>query len=161
MRFCKLMGLALLLSLGGCGGEQGGSGAEPSKPLLTAATLGEQTLRSNDEWLAMAPYATADMKKGEQQAMLCMACHSLQSGGATMIGPNLYGFFGSKVASREDFSYTAALNEADFYWTPRALDAWLEQPAKFLPGNMMSFPGVRKQQDRDNLIAYLLEVTGE
>ena len=161
MRFGNLKVLTLLLLLGGCGGEQGGSGAEPAKPLLTAATLGEQTVRSNDEWLAMAPYATADAKRGEQQAMLCMACHSLQSGGATMIGPNLYGFFGSKAWYRKDFSYTAAFNEADFYWTPRALDAWLEHPAKFLPGNMMSFPGIRKQQDRDDLIAYLLEVTGE
>ncbi len=161
MRFCKMMGLALLLAVGGCGGGSDDAGAEPARVLLTAATLGEQTVLSNAEWLAMPPYQNADPKRGEQQAMLCMACHSLGAGGNSMIGPNLYGFFGSKVASRANFSYTAALNEADFYWTPRALDAWLEQPAKFLPGNMMSFPGVREQQDRDDLIAYLLEVTAE
>lgn len=160
MRFCKVVGLALLLILGGCGGGTEDAGAQRAQ-LLTAATLGEQTLLGNSEWLALPPYADADPERGEQQAMLCMACHSLGAGGKTMIGPNLYGFFGSKVGSRADFSYTAALNEADFYWTPRALDAWLEQPAKFLPGNMMSFPGVREQQDRDDLIAYLLEVTAE
>ena len=161
MRFYKLAGLTLLLSFGGCGGNADDPGAAPAKPLLTAATLGEQTVLSNAEWLAMSPYADADTKRGQQQAMLCMACHTLDAGGQTMIGPNLYGFFGSKAGSRTDFSYTAAFNEADFYWTPRALDAWLEQPAKFLPGNMMSFPGVRAQQDRNDLIAYLLDVTAE
>jgi cytochrome c len=51
------------------------------------------------------------------------------------------------------------LANAEFTWTPRALDAWLAQPARFLPGNLMSFPGVRDPAARDDLIAYLLKVT--
>ena len=76
-----------------------------------------------------------------------------------MIGPNLFGFFGKPAGSVAGYSYSAALQEADFRWTPRALDAWLLQPARFLPGNRMSFPGVSRASDRADLIAYLLEAT--
>ncbi len=76
-----------------------------------------------------------------------------------MIGPALYGFFGTEVGSRSGFEYSAVMRNADFVWTPEALNAWLAQPGRFLPGNRMTFAGVLRQEDRDNLIAYLLEVT--
>ena len=76
-----------------------------------------------------------------------------------MVGPNLYGFFGKPAASVEGFTYSTALADAEFRWTPRALDAWLLQPAKFLPGNRMVYPGIASQSDRVDLIAYLLRVT--
>jgi cytochrome c len=76
-----------------------------------------------------------------------------------MIGPNLYGFFGRPAGSAERYTYSAALQEAEFSWTPRALDAWLARPARFLPGNRMSFPGVSSASDRADMIAYLLEAT--
>ena len=76
-----------------------------------------------------------------------------------MVGPALHGFFGTRVGSRDGFQYSAVMRNADFVWTPRAMDAWLAQPGRFLPGNRMTFAGVLKQQDRDDLIAYLLEVT--
>lgn len=153
-----------LILLAGCGGEspQGStdSGAdEPSEPLPTAATLGEQTVLSSAEFLAMAPYVEADRQRGRRQAQVCRACHSFEAGGANMIGPNLHGFFGQPVGNREGFDYSEAILDADFTWTPRALDAWLAQPSSFLPGNRMTFAGVNRQADRDALIAYLLEAT--
>ncbi len=78
-----------------------------------------------------------------------------------MIGPALHGFFGTEAGSREDFEYSAVLAQADFVWTPRALDAWLVQPGRFLPGNRMTFAGVFRESDRNDLIAYLLQVTSE
>jgi cytochrome c len=77
-----------------------------------------------------------------------------------MVGPNLHSFFGQPAASVEGFSYSAALANAGFRWTPRALDAWLLQPSRFLPGNRMVYPGITSQSDRVDLIAYLLKVTG-
>ena len=148
-----------LLLLGGCGGGSGNGPEEPGEPPLTAATLGEQTVLSPAEYLSAAPYAEADRQRGQRQAQLCRACHSLEEGGANMIGPNLHGFFGEPIGSREGFDYSEAIREADFVWTPRALDAWLAQPATFLPGNRMTFAGVNRQADRDALIAYLLEAT--
>ena len=155
-------GLATLLMLclgAGCGGDPGSSGDTGAAP-LTAATLGAQTVLTPAEYLAVEPFATADRDNGKRQAQICRACHSFEAGGANTIGPNLHGFFGKSVGSVAGFSYSAAVAEADFVWTPRALDAWLIQPARFLPGNRMIFAGVADEQDRADLIAYLLDATG-
>ena len=126
---------------------------------MTAATLGEQNVLTAAEYLETGPYANADPSKGERLAMLCKACHSLEKGGPNRIGPALYGFIGTEAGTREGYEYSAVMRSADFVWTPAALDAWLVQPGRFLPGNRMTFAGVPDRQDRANLIAYLLEVT--
>jgi cytochrome c len=56
----------------------------------------------------------------------------------------------------EDFTYSKALQEADFEWTPEQVDAWLQDPRGFLKGNRMSFSGVRKEKDRLAVVAYLM-----
>ncbi len=76
-----------------------------------------------------------------------------------MIGPALFEVFGRTVGEQAGFDYSPVMRNANFVWTPRALDAWLAQPGRFLPGNRMSFAGVFRQQDRDDLIAYLLVAT--
>lgn len=133
-------------------------GAE-KKTILTAATLGEQSVLSATEYLAAAPYVDADMQRGEQLAQICRACHVFGEGGANMLGPSLHGIFGTRAGSREGFEYSQALRNASFVWTPRALDAWLVQPGRFLPGNRMVFAGVSGASDRRDLIGYLLRAT--
>lgn len=163
-RDVQTRGAMLLLAstaLAACGGGTSDDPALPKEPELTAATLGEQNVLAPAQWLATEPYAAADRDAGERQARVCLACHSIAEGGANMIGPNLYGFFGRKAGAVEAFDYSSAIEETDFVWTPRALDAWLRQPARFMPGNRMTYPGVPKKQDRDNLIAYLLTVTSD
>jgi len=151
---------AIILSFTGCGGETGKSETETSTaPPLTAATLGEQAVLSVSEYLSAAPYASADQSYGAKLAQMCRACHSFDKGGSNMIGPALYGFFGADAGSREGFEYSPVLRDAEFVWTPRALDAWLAQPGRFLPGNRMTFAGVSRQTERDALVAYLLAVT--
>ncbi len=155
-----LAAAAVLALLSGCG-DTSEEGGEQSSPLLTAATLGEQQLLSAAEYLSQAPYSDADQSNGARQAQICRACHSLEAGGVHMIGPALHGFFGTDAGSREGFEYSSVLAEAGFVWTPRALDAWLVQPGRFLPGNRMVFAGVLRESDRNDLIAYLLQVTSE
>ena len=128
---------------------------------LTAATLGKQTVLSAVEYLATPEFAGADVENGARQALLCRACHSMEEGGANMIGPRLFGFFGNRIGTVEDFVYSKAVMDADFVWTPRALDAWLVQPGQFLPGNRMTFAGVADADKRVDLIAYLLTVTDD
>ncbi len=155
-----LAAAATLALLGGCG-DTSDDGGQQAPPALTAATLGEQKLLSAAEYLSNPPYAEADQSNGARQAQICRACHSLDAGGVNMIGPALHGFFGTRAGSREGFEYSPVLAEADFAWTPRALDAWLAQPGRFLPGNRMTFAGVLREGDRNDLIAYLLKVTSE
>jgi cytochrome c len=157
-----LLAAALLVTLvAGCGkkdSDESGAGSTAA-PFPTAATLGDQVVLTAAEYLATEPYASANRSRGERQAMLCKACHSLTKGGQNMIGPALYGFIGTRVGAREGFEYSAVMRNADFVWTPAALDAWLAQPGRFLPGNRMTFAGVPDQKDRADLIAYLIEAT--
>lgn len=156
----RTLPLAMTILLVSCGTDTlDAASNEEELPGLTAATLGEQQVLPNLEYLAQEPYASANRKKGEQQAQICRACHSLDEGGRNMIGPNLYGFFGKDVGSVAGFVYSSAVQNASFVWTPTALDAWLAQPGKFLPGNRMTFAGVPDKTNRDALIAYLLEAT--
>lgn len=127
---------------------------------LTAATLGQQTILPASGYLESAAYAAADPERGRQQAFACRACHTLEPGGTHRIGPNLHGIFGTTAGTREGFDYSKAIRDANFVWTPRALDAWLTEPGRFLPGNRMSFNGVSSEGDRRDLIAYLLVATG-
>jgi len=155
-----LAAIAAATLVAGCGQQTEDSGTESgTAPILTATTLGAQVVQSAEDYLAAAPYATADRAQGERQAQICRACHSLDKGGPNMVGPGLHDFFGTKAGTREGFPYSEALRDAEFVWTPRALDAWLAQPGRFLPGNRMTFAGVMRQEDRDALIAYLLKVT--
>ena len=156
--FLPLLSLTIMNSHG-CGGSANGPDyVETTAPRLTAATIGEQTVQSNAEYLASPTYVAADASLGQRLAMPCRACHSLEKGGINMIGPNLHGFLGRQAGSVKSFAYSEALAEASFVWTPQTLDAWLAQPATFLPGNRMIFAGLRSSQDRDALIAFLLRV---
>lgn len=159
-RFVLLAVVALAAVFAGCAKKTGGAGADESAaPLPSAATLGDQVVLTVEQYLAVDAYAGADLANGERQARICKACHSLEKGGPNMIGPALFGFFGTEVGTRGGFEYSAVMRDAGFVWTPEALNAWLAQPGRFLPGNRMTFAGVSRQQDRDDLIAYLLTVT--
>ena len=101
------------------------------------------------------PYRTADLENGALHFNLCRACHTIAKGGPNMTGPNLYGLFGRKVASEAGYSYSAALSARSWTWDAEHLDGWLTSPRTYVPGTRMSFYGIRDDQDRRDLIAYL------
>lgn len=98
--------------------------------------------------------AAADAAKGESAAKKCIACHTFTKGGAKKIGPNLWGVVGKDVASA-DFEYSEPLKKVEGNWDYAALDKFLLSPKKFAPGTKMSFGGVKKTEQRADLIAYL------
>lgn len=106
------------------------------------------------------PYQSADYARGKRTYKLCQSCHTLAEGGQNLVGPNLYGVFGRQIGSVEGFNYSSAVQDADFVWTPEQLDSWLTSPRDFLPGNKMSFAGVRREEDRLGVIAYIMAETG-
>ena len=103
----------------------------------------------------LALVATADPKRGEADVGLCKVCHTFDKGGATLIGPNLYGVVGKKIASHEGVNYTPALKAKEGDWTYENLDAWLTNPQAFASGTAMAFPGIPDIKKRADVIAYL------
>lgn len=98
--------------------------------------------------------ASADPAEGEALWRNCRSCHSLEPG-VNGTGPTLYDVVGRAVASVEGFNYSGALREAADVWTPDNLNHFIENPKGFAPGTAMSYAGMRRIDDRANLIAYL------
>ncbi|KRC79742.1 c-type cytochrome [Sphingomonas sp. Root241] len=108
---------------------------------------------------AVAPIATrlaaADVAKGADIFKQCTACHTINQGGASGIGPNLYAAVGKPHGHVPGFAYSDALKAVPGTWTFEALDSWLTSPRKYAPGTKMTFAGLSNPQDRANVIAYL------
>lgn len=101
-----------------------------------------------------------DASNGKKVFNQCRACHNVSKAARHKIGPNLNDLFGRKAGGLEDFTrYSKALASAEFKWTEEQLDQWLANPRSFLPGNKMSYAGLRKEQDRKDVIAYLRQAT--
>lgn len=104
----------------------------------------------------MALLAGADLARGERVARKCTACHTFTKDGPNRIGPNLWEVVGRPIAEHEGFRYSSALEGLKGQtWDIDALNAFLEKPRTYARGTSMSFAGLRKPQDRANLIAYL------
>jgi cytochrome c len=98
---------------------------------------------------------TASAARGEAQFKKCAACHTITSGGANGIGPNLYGIFGKPHGHLPSFQYSDALKSVPGNWDWQSLSEWLHSPKKYAPGTKMSFAGISKPQDRADLLLYL------
>ncbi len=102
------------------------------------------------------PAALGDAAAGKRIHMSnCIACHTLDNGGAHGVGPNLWGVIGAKAGSKSDYSYSAALEKSGIVWTPETLAAFVAAPSKMVPGTIMASVGVTKETDQVALIAFL------
>lgn len=84
----------------------------------------------------------------------CVACHTADKGGEDKLGPNLYGVYG-KPAAKGSYAFSPALKEAGLVLDEATLHKWLENPRALVPGNRMSFPGIKDPAKRQEIIDYL------
>ena len=104
--------------------------------------------------------AKADVKRGEADTRVCQVCHNFTKGGANKIGPDLWGVVGGPVAEdRDGFAFSSALEaHKGQKWDPELLNQWLNNPQTFAPGTKMTFAGIPKEQERADVIAYLMSL---
>ena len=116
--------------------------------LIVAAVFG--TFAAADEF--------GDPVAGEKVYKQCKSCHQVGDGASHRIGPHLNGIFGRQAASSEGFRYSKALERAGsggLEWHADTLDTFLENPRAMASGTRMSFRGLKKAEDRLDVIAYL------
>lgn len=108
--------------------------------------------------------ATADLAAGERSLAKCKACHTFDEGDTRKTpGPNLWGVVGGPVAHLPGFAYSAAMmakHDEGVTWTFENLDQFLLAPRTFIPGTAMTFAGLKRDDERTNVIAYLRTLSG-
>ena len=136
--------------------------AEPApEPTEEAVEVAEETANGDQANGMIAMVAAADPAAGERNFRQCAACHTVDQGGANRVGPNLWDVFGADVGHHEGFNYSQALLSIEGIWTVDKLDAYLEDPRSFAPGNRMAFAGLRNAEDRAAMIAYLRSLSDD
>ncbi len=122
-------------------------------PASAGATPAAATQEQVPDWGTVLP--TADVAAGKAVAARCEQCHDLAKGGPNKIGPNLWGVVGRARASHPGFDYSSAMKSKGGSWSYDELFKFLKSPGSYIPGTKMSFAGIRSEQDRVNLIAFL------
>lgn len=108
------------------------------------------------DWGTVIPVASIEV--GKAISAKCASCHTFDAGGANGTGPNLYGTLGKKPGSHPGFTYSAGMTEFSAthpVWTWDQVDEFIKAPQKHIPGTKMTFVGLKKQEDRIAMIAYL------
>jgi cytochrome c len=132
---------------------------KPAKPgfdiVVPKTETGTQQPPAEKEPPVAQLLANSDLKRGEEAAKVCQACHTFEKGGPAKIGPNLWGVVGRPRASMPGFDYSSALKSKGGSWTVDDLYQFLAHPQAFVPGTKMTFPGITRPQARADVIAYL------
>lgn len=109
---------------------------------------------------ALVPaWSAPDANQGQRVFSACAACHSLEPN-RSMTGPSLAGLWGRKAGSLPSFPrYSSALQASRVVWNDKTLDAWITDPQHVVPGNDMTFEGIKNDQQRTDLLAFLKQAT--
>ena len=151
--------LAALATLSACGGKKEEEAAAPAATTEEAAAPAETaaaTPAAAADAGAKLEYAsfTGDAAAGEKVFAACRTCHVFDEG-VNRVGPSLHKIVGRKSGSVAGFNYSDANKNSGITWTPQILFEYLKDPKGYIPGTKMNFPGVKDDQKRADLVAYL------
>lgn len=161
LRFNKIAGAVLATGLAVVGLREISSGifskpslAKPGYAVEVAEeTGGEAKAEAPPDWGTVLP--TADVAAGETVFAKCQSCHSMTANGT---GPNLNGVVGRRPASVAGFAYSPAMTAYTAQhpiWDYQNLNEFIKSPQGHINGTKMTFVGLKKPEDRINIIAYL------
>src|SRR5262249_61960290 len=108
---------------------------------------------------ASVAFSEGNAARGQRVFGACAACHSLQPD-QSMTGPSLAGLWNRKAGSLASFSrYSSPLQSANIVWNDKTLDEWINDPQHLVPGNEMTFAGIKDARQRADLLAFLKQAT--
>lgn len=130
--------------------------------LVLTACGGEKDVAPAAPQETIAPKPVVELtpiQRGAKIYTRCRACHTLEQGDRHKVGPNLWAVYGSTAGTKEGFAYSKAMKASGVIWDEVTMDAYLTKPAEYMPGNKMTFIGLKKQEDRDAVQAYMKDKT--
>ena len=106
---------------------------------------------------APAAFAAGDAANGANlfKSNICSACHAVVKGGASPVGPSLFGVVGRKAGSLAGYSYSPAMKAAGITWDEASIAKYVMSPSTTVPNNKMIFAGIKKESDANDVAAYL------
>lgn len=148
--------IAIVLALSACGQPSTPAATPaPAAPSTTVESLPTDVIASRIALLP-APYRLGDYEKGKRLFAQCHACHTIGAREPNRVGPHLHGILGRTAGSVADFrNYSTALKESGIVWDAATLDRWVTNPRDVVAASNMIYPGLRKEEDRRDLIAYI------
>jgi len=101
------------------------------------------------------PALAQDIAAGEKSFRKCLPCHSIGEGAKNKVGPALNGLEGRKSGTAEGYNYSAANKNSGLTWDEATFKEYITDPRAKIPGTKMIFPGIKSEQERADLWAYL------
>jgi cytochrome c len=129
--------------------------AKPAYPIEGVAEAPAAAAKPAETEPVSPLLAKADVDHGAQIARQCQACHNFAKGGPNMVGPNLWGVLGGPHAHKADYAYSDAMKAQKGNWDYEAINKFIEKPQAAMPGTKMGFAGLKKAEDRADVIAWL------
>jgi cytochrome c len=152
------MGLPLVafLAVAACSGGEKAPEAPAADTNTTAAAPAADAPAADPAAAGPVTFAslTGSAEAGEKVFKQCMACHSVKAG-ENKVGPSMNGIVGRPAGQVAGYNYSAANKNSGKTWDEETMFAYLEAPQRAIPGTKMAFAGLKKPQDRADVIAYL------
>ena len=153
-----VLGTSLVLLALNIGADAIFSPEKPAKPgyeIAVKETGAEKAAPQEKSEPIAVLLASASAERGLAAAKQCAACHTFEKGGPNRVGPNLYDIVGRAVASVPGFAYSDAMKGKGGEWTFDELSAFLHDPRAKVPGTKMTYAGIKRDQQRADLIEYM------
>lgn len=146
--FSKLTPLLASVIMAGCGASTDTQASQAPKVAASAPA-------QNSEAHVQTAAAKDPLARGAKLYKRCKTCHTLEENGRHRVGPNMWNLYGSTAGTKEGFAYSKVMKNSGLIWDDETLNGYLENPNRYMPGNRMTYAGLRKPEDRAAVLAYI------